>query len=147
MEKDLAEELYHQMIHCMNLMRRNHPHNHPRFADRGLQFVQGHLLKFIAENKGISQKELLETHHVKPASLSELLSKLEQKGYIARTINKQDKRLSDIQLTKKGEEAVAQYHSVSEFYFSALTGEEQKQLLYLLEKVVKAFGVDHLGKG
>lgn len=59
---------------------------------------------FLLESTGtVTQKELARLLNVRPASASELLVKLEQKGLIRRTPSEQDRRISLVSLTEEGQ--------------------------------------------
>lgn len=50
----------------------------------------------------MSQKELQELFQVKPGSMSEILSKLENKGFIERIKDDEDKRKAIVKITEAG---------------------------------------------
>jgi MarR family 2-MHQ and catechol resistance regulon transcriptional repressor len=76
---------------------------------------------------------------IKPASMSEVLSKLTAKGYISRVPSSIDKRTMVISLTEEGKEIADQafeYRSLRIVeLLSGLDDEEKDVLLSLLEKV------------
>jgi DNA-binding MarR family transcriptional regulator len=87
----------------------------------------------------ISQREITEKLNLKSGSMSEVLTKLENKGLIERTLNKDDKRTSIISLTEKG---IEKANEAFEFrrerrtkMFSFLDDIEKDTLLNLLEKI------------
>lgn len=95
---------------------------------------------FILDDAGtINQKDLAALLSVRPASVSEILSKLEQKGFITRTPCAHDKRISYISLTDKGIEETkrirkdrARAHSEM---LTNLTEEEKEHMLIGLQKI------------
>lgn len=111
----------------------------------------GHILRFLSEGKAsqkriliilaetgrITQKELTARLGIKPGSVSEILSKLENAGLIRRISNDTDRRTTDILLTEKGEnlalEAAAQRIRRQEDMFSCLTEKQKTLLLDILE--------------
>ncbi len=94
------------------------------------------LLRFTGN---ISQREITERLNLKPGSMSEVLTKLENKGLIKRTQSEDDKRTSIISLTEAGiEKADEAYETRSERrveMFSYLDDIEKNTLLSLLEKI------------
>lgn len=114
------------------------PHGRPEdgFGGRG----QGRTLDILAQNGEMTQKELAEALRIRPSSVSELISKLEMKGYVKRTINEEDKRSFSISLAPEGEkaaqEAAEQMNSRLEPLFAPLTDEEQEQLSTLMGKLI-----------
>lgn len=89
----------------------------------------------------ISQKELQEKLGVQPASVSELISKLETKGLVERTRSETDRRVVMLTLTEKGmkrEKTTDEIRSTEEL-FSCLDEEEKLQLINLLDKLDQSF--------
>ena len=87
----------------------------------------------------MSQQELGSCFELKPGSLSEILSKLESAGLIERTRDPKDRRQLFIRLTDEGRAAALKAHAGREAFrqkaFSALTPEEQEQLIDMLERI------------
>lgn len=100
---------------------------------------QKRILIILHESGTLTQKELTERMGIRPGSASEILSKLEHAGLIARSINEADRRTIDIQLTDTGSklalDAVEQRQKRHQEMFSCLSAEEQQTLLSLLEKI------------
>jgi DNA-binding MarR family transcriptional regulator len=100
---------------------------------------QGKLLLLLHKSGGLSQHELMELVDVRAGSLSEVLGKLEESGYIERRQNETDRRRIDITLTDVGTQAAqAEETRVNENrrgLFGTLTEAEQEQLVALLEKL------------
>lgn len=93
----------------------------------------------ILYNSGtLTQKELTERLGIQPGSASEILSKLENTGLIARVQNETDRRTTNILLTDLGKElaseAAQQRQKRHEEMFACLTSEEKTAFLSLLEK-------------
>lgn len=97
-----AQEKPDVMLAVMKLMRsmRRRP---PRPED-GMLPGGGRLLCILAENEGVSSRELAELLDIRPSSLSELLGRLEGEGLITRAADEADKRVSRVTLTEKGRE-------------------------------------------
>ena len=100
---------------------------------------QKRILIILNESGTLTQKELTERLGIQPGSASEILSKLENAGLIARTQNETDRRTTDILLTDAGTElaleAAGQRQKRHEEMFSCLTLEEKMTLLSILEKI------------
>ena len=100
---------------------------------------QKRILIMLAGQGTLTQRELTEQLGIRPGSASEILSKLESAGLIARTPNGDDRRTTDVSLTEAG--AAEAFDSAEkrgrqrEEMFTCLTGEEQETLLSLLEKI------------
>lgn len=141
----ISEKLYSLLIHCSHaLSRGHHPHN-------GMHPGQWRILSILAANGAMTQKDLLDVVQIRAASLSELLSKLEAKGFVTRIKDEDDKRSISIEVTELGKKAINenesyQQETVSEL-FSLLTVSEQEQLVELLEKLVRSWHDKYHGGG
>ena len=132
--KDFASDtLYPLFLHCAHMLGRGHHHctaSHPS---------QHRILSLLSEKESIPQQELLEILDIRASSLSELLSKLEDKGLITRTKPDHAKRNVNVEITDLGA-AVAEEHAqhkeeAAQELFASLSEEEQKTLAGLLEKL------------
>lgn len=94
------------------------------------------ILSVIAQHPGITQKELAETLNIQPASVSELLMKLEKKGLVHREKDERDRRSIKVQLTEEGQSNLAELKEETPDPFLALSAEEQEQLRSLLGKLL-----------
>jgi DNA-binding MarR family transcriptional regulator len=121
-------------------------HRHLHRGHRHLHFghhAQGHVLAILGESENISQRELLELLHVRSASLSELLIKLEKKGAIVRRRSEKDRRNFLLQLTEQGRAELAEHRRIRQQsagqLFSVLSDEERETLAALLTRLVDAW--------
>lgn len=100
---------------------------------------QRRVMAILDEKGSIPQAELLQILQVQPGSMSELLSKLEEKGFIERSKDEEDRRSQLISITPAGREAVKDLHA--EFresagdLFSCLNEEEKKAFEATLGKL------------
>ena len=97
---------------------------------------QSNVLAFLAQNPDVTQKELAEALGVIPASLSEVLAKLERKGFVQREKDESDRRFTRVRLTEEGEKALEQPEDALTEPFQALSPEEQETLRQLLAKLL-----------
>lgn len=100
---------------------------------------QRRALIILRKTGSVSQRKLTELLNIKPGSMSEILTKLANKGLIERTQSADDRRTSIISLTEKG---IQTADEASEFrserrveMFSYLDDIEKITLLNLLEKI------------
>lgn len=97
---------------------------------------QENALSLLAEHPDMTQKELGDGLGITPASLSEVLTKLERKGYVLRVKDEEDRRFVRVRLTAEGEQALAALRCEPDDPFSALTAQEQEALSQLLGKLL-----------
>ncbi len=118
-----------------------HGPGHCRKHDRG--FGRERVLSVIGSYEdGVRQKVLTEELRINPSSVSEMISKLENDGYVKRTVDPTDKRATLISLTELGEARAAEIQDEKneklDKAFSNLTDDEKEQLITLLEKLTEA---------
>jgi DNA-binding MarR family transcriptional regulator len=143
------EQLLHLFRRAAKCLMRGHHHRHGSGGH-----AQGHVLAILGESESISQRELLERLHVRSASLSELLIKLEKSGAIVRRRSERDRRNFLLQLTEQGRVELAEHRrrrrQSTELLFSALSDEERESLSTLLSRLTDAWETEERqreGKG
>lgn len=141
------EEVVMAFYDVYRLNRRSYVRRHD---DVNIYKGQYHCL-FVLENiEDVTQKELAELLHIRPTSVSELLSRLEQKGWVRRTASEADKRIILVSLTDEGkaEAKRARIESalVHREMLSALTTEEKETFYCILEKI-KHFYLEEVEEG
>lgn len=112
--------------------------------------AQKNVLAILAEHKeGITQRELTEILGIHRASVSELLGKLEKKGFVCRIPDEQDRRQVKVLLTENGEKELPEEsakNSGSKELFSVLSEEEKTTLFNILDKLIQAWGCNRTEK-
>lgn len=107
---------------------------------------QSRLLRLIAENDGIIQRDLAVEMDVRPSSMTEMLIKMEQIGYINRRQDEKDQRIMHIFLTEEGkntaEESKNTTDRFTETMFKSLSEEEISQFLALALKLCDNLDAD-----
>ena len=106
-----------------------------RLRQSALTPSQFELLLKLIERGGMTQRELTETLGVTKGSVSQMVARLEQDGFLSRTAEGAALRLG---LTRAGRALalalVPEYEAFVADSFSALDPDEQRQLLALLAK-------------
>ena len=97
---------------------------------------QNSVLTFLVGHPDVTQKELGEELGITPASLSEVLMKLEQKGYIERFKDEIDRRFIRVHLTEDGIAALNDLEEKGSDPFAALSEKEQETMKELLFKLL-----------
>ena len=123
------EQLLTQFSYFSNLLQRTNKEQ-----------AQGKILRILKHHGELSQKILTHCLQVRAASLSELLTKLENKGFIVRTVNTQDKRIFNIALTHEGHKEAEMLEKQNdeklEKIFSDITETERTQLSAIMFKLI-----------
>ena len=122
----------------MSLFGPHGPHD-PGFRKPPLS--REHLLVIIGENpEGIRQKAIMEKAGIGQSSVSELINKLEDDGYIERKVDPTDKRATLLFLTEKGQARALEVEDErKEFFadvFAKLTDEEKNTLSDIMDKLL-----------
>lgn len=97
---------------------------------------QNSVLVWLAEHPDVTQKELGEGLGITPASLSEVLLKLERKGFVDRFKDESDRRFIRVRLTDDGAAALDALEEKGDDPFVALSNQEQETLKTLLAKLL-----------
>ncbi len=100
---------------------------------------QRRILIILRDEESITQRELTEKLSIKPASVSEVLAKLANKGYIIRVPSSIDKRTMVISLTEEGRRVADEAYQSRSLriveMLSCFDDDEKDTLLSLLEKL------------
>ena len=133
---NLNQELSERLFTMMNLMHALRRGGHPE----GRGYAQDRALRAIAAQEGVTQRALMEALDVRPSSISELLTKLENGGLIERRPNPDDRRQMQLYLSDSGRAQAAQLGEDAPLPdpFEALTDEEQQQYLVLTDRMIDA---------
>lgn len=123
------EEIVKKMIICSRYLRH---YRHKNIAqDRVIELLGSHECK-------MSQKEIQNRLGIRAGSVSELISKLENRGLVLKEKDDEDKRALNIVLTEAGKKLFEEIVATDDEYkglFSALTEEECIALNNILEKL------------
>ncbi len=103
----------------------------------------GKILHALEQCDGLTQKELAARLEIRPQSLTEALTRLEEHGFITRTRSERDKREQLVCITERGRE---HSHHLQQLrrqtagqLFSCLDEAEKRQLGELLGRVIDTF--------
>ena len=108
---------------------------------RRAMLVRERVLGILIDHEGgLRQKAIAEEIGVGPSSMSELIDKLENDGYVERRTDPSDKRATLVALTEKGKARAWEIEDGRNerlgAMFGGLTDEEKKELLRLLDKLM-----------
>ncbi len=101
----------------------------PCIAAEGLSPGQPKILRYLASHDGCLQKELAASCDIEPATVSKVLTGMEEAGLIRRKGSEQDKRATTVLLTEKGKAADARMqHHFAELEALELAGFTEQEL-------------------
>lgn len=102
--------------------------NRPRGQER--------ILKALEKEGALYQQDIQQYLQVTPGTISEMISKLENKGLVERKRNEEDRRAVEISLTEKGRESISKLENEAEDdLYEALSDEEKEKLYEILVKL------------
>lgn len=124
-------------------------HAAARFAEKlkplGFDPAQAGILRFLAQNPGISQQDLASSLNMHASRLVGVIDELESGGYLERRSSVRDRRFYELYLTKKGGEGLRDIGRVAREHnhelLSGLSVEQQRQLAELLQLVANHQGL------
>ena len=131
------DELIRLMQRVLVLYRRGIP----SIEENGCHHGTGRILsKLVHQGDGISQAALAEKMNIRPQSLSEALTKLEERGLIRRLPNPQDKRGTLVYITEEGREREADLaerrRQTADSLLCTLDESEKEMLASLLGRIL-----------
>lgn len=133
------ERLGHLLLQVAKILR---DRVHARMEEIGLSRGQGLVLFHLGREDGLPQGELARQTLVRPATLTEVLQRMEAAGLIERRADPVDGRVSRVYLTEKGRRARRQAEEIwadlEGQLARTLTSAEQGELRRLLEKLRQA---------
>lgn len=150
MSNEINEQLFNRIMHLSPQIRNRffvkHNPDDNDMRKREIMFARERILGILLEyNKGLHQKDIAEIIRVNPSSMSELIDKLENDGYVKRITDTSDKRATIITLTPIGKIRAYDVQRTKEeqlnTMFENLTCEEKEELIRLLNKFT---GVDEI---
>ena len=105
----------------------------------GLHRGQGFALIHLWHNDGMPQRDLSRSMHISPASVTNMLQRMERDGWIERKRDETDQRVVRVYLTVKAKETRIQakrvFQEMEDALNSIYTSEEQSTLKRLLTKL------------
>ena len=106
--------------------------------------TQTTVLHALHENGPTSQKELQERLGIQPGSMSELVTKLETRGWVTRARDEADRRKVLLTLTVAGAAKIERQEHKSQLpvRYAGLGDAELNELAALLERVIKGWKED-----
>jgi DNA-binding MarR family transcriptional regulator len=81
---------------------------------------QAHALQVLGEGEGIPQQALAEALGLDKSTTSRLVNQLVERGWVAKSVNPQNRREVQLGLTEKGRGALAELHLAASGRFEAI---------------------------
>ncbi len=133
-------------LHCSPgpLIRRSHQIGLSIFAksfrDLDITPLQFSIMWILKQHPGLDQITLAKTVALDRATCSNIVTRIDTKGYVARKINPENRRAKLVYLTSKGKKLLARAEGPMDFVqkklLDPLNAEEKKVFLKCLQKLV-----------
>lgn len=121
--------LYARFFRCSHILHRR----------MGARASRQRVLSLLRQNGAMTQKEIQDALGIQAGSLSELAARLEERGFVTREKDEQDRRRIVLRLTDAGRAQAAQSAQVGDAeLFAALDADEQAALREMLDKIIEA---------
>lgn len=135
----MKDQISQMMGTFSDIMKLIHQRTYHKHKDKCIYPGQPKLLILIKANEGITQKELASKNCVKPATITEMLKKLEANNYVYRVPDEIDKRILRVYLTPQGHR-FAEYsekyaQGMMELIFRGFSDEELQTLSSLMDRM------------
>jgi DNA-binding MarR family transcriptional regulator len=123
------------------IYRNFHKYMHEQLKQYDLGSGQFHFLMMLYKKDGVNQETLAETLNIDKATSARAIKKLEEKGYVIRIKDDNDRRNYNIFLTGKAKKLHPKIKSIlknwTDLLLKNITKREQDQLFKLLEKIAQ----------
>ena len=111
----------------------------------GLHTGQEMLLHGLWEKEGVTQTELAEYVMIQPATVTNMLQRLEREGFVERRPDNEDQRISRVYMTEKGRDIIEEgvqekWNQLEQESFGRLSVDERVLLRRLLLQVYQSLG-------
>lgn len=103
---------------------------------------QERVLKLLDASGSLTIADIAFLTGIRPQSAGETVSKLEEKGFLFKSPDENDKRSATISLTQEGREAAAEIEkdrNGENTLFASLVEEDKQQLISLIDKAINGF--------
>ncbi len=125
-------------------------HAAARFADRlaALRLTPGQagLLRMVAKEPGLNQRQLADRLRAQPSRVVALVDELQERGLLARRTREGDRRSHTIELTEDGRRALMAIREIAEAHEAEITGalshEERVELAFLMQRLAAAHALE-----
>lgn len=116
----------------------------------GLHWGQPPLLAYLDEKEGASQQEIARALDIRPATLTKMVGRLEEEGYLVRRKDDKDRRLVRVFLTDRARRSLGRLYAdmdkKEKEALASFSPQEKDQLARLLKKLRGNLGQDRGGE-
>ena len=111
------------------------------YAEYDLNRAQSGILFALHQEDSMSQKELANRLNVRPPSITSMINKMDQEGYITRKAYEHEQRVMRLTLAQKGKDCIDYViktaEKLEEIVFEGMTAEEKMLFRRLLLQILE----------
>jgi len=137
LNSDLTERLGFLLHDAGRLMRKRFEHHSSRY---GLSSAQWRLLVRVFKEEGVAQARLAELLEIEPISVSRLIDRMADAGWIERRNDATDRRVRSIYLTERSRKVFDEMRGVADEVFeqaqTGLTPEQRAATIHGLKTII-----------
>jgi MarR family transcriptional regulator, organic hydroperoxide resistance regulator len=130
------------------ICRLHHARSRTLLEEIGLYRGQPPVLRALWEKEGLTHSELAEHMHVRPATITKMIKRMEKTGFVTCKADEKDQRVSRVYLTEAGREIQKEVHQIwrtlQDETFDRFTMEERivlrRLFLQMRENLLRATG-------
>lgn len=134
---DLTDRLGFLLHDAGRLMRKRFEHHSSRY---GLSSAQWRLLVRVFKEEGIAQARLAELLEIEPISVSRLIDRMQEAGWIERRTDDADRRVRSIYLTERSRNVFNEMRSIADDVFeqaqTGLSPEQRATTIHGLKTII-----------
>ncbi len=123
------DSVFHLIV---GVCRAHYKRTHDLLSALDLYRGQPPLLHLLWEEEGRTQKELGEELNSEPGTIAKMVSRMQQRGFVAKEVDEEDRRVSRIYLTDRGKQirqkVIEIENEIEEICLRGFTAEERALL-------------------
>jgi len=133
--------MYEDLRSLLRGVSKSHHHRaHTYLIKEGITQGQPRILDYLWEHDGSIQREIAESCHLEPATITSIIFNMEKAGMVERRQNPADRRVVCVWLTNKGREARKTtkkiFDMIEKESFEGFQEQEIKQMKDLLKRML-----------
>lgn len=127
------------LIDMSTIVRFSHVFMNRSLVDSDITSTENYILMYLFSKDNITQDEIADYYAVDKGSISKMIRSLQDKGYISKTVNPENRRENRISLTESGRSRFAQTKSLFDRWhkemMKGITIEEFHSLVEIISKM------------
>ena len=119
------------------IIRYNHIFMNRRLNQSDITANENYLLMYLFSNNQVTQDDISEYFSIDKGSISKTISSLEQKGYVQRQVNQENRRSNIIIISEKGRKTFSETRKILDKWHKLILEGITKEQLNILSDVLE----------